>query len=86
THLVISEGAEHTCRHETAHRIEDIAAKGILCPFTTAVLIDTKGEASRCSITQPTPTKPPHNSSTIKPRKGVLSSTITRYDNSTFNG
>ena len=26
THLVISEGAEHTCRHETAHRIEDIAA------------------------------------------------------------
>ena len=26
THLVISEGAEHTCRHETAHQIEDIAA------------------------------------------------------------
>ena len=26
THLVISEGAEHTCRHETAYRIEDIAA------------------------------------------------------------
>jgi len=25
THLVISEGAEHTCRHETAYRIEDIA-------------------------------------------------------------
>ena len=25
THLVISKGAEHTCRHETAYRIEDIA-------------------------------------------------------------